>query len=175
MLGALLCDIIIPMIDYEKLYNDATKKILAQAADVDYNMRGKIDAQYSLYDIAYTLRDSYANPAFRQKFVGMHEFQGNVIYPKGFCALSTICIYELYGGADLWTPSAIHLGAWEHAPVVFLRNNFTGDAFDTTGDQFAPLRVPYELGTPLNRRIQDMRTPNKAAFVATVQQKLDRR
>lgn len=163
------------MSEYKKSYDAATRKILSQAEAIDRVSRPLFDAQYSLPDIAYVLRNLYADHLFRDKFVGDNQFLGFTPWPKGFCALSSICIYELYGGDTVWEPSAIKLGAWEHAPVVFLRNRFTGEAFDTTGDQFAPLIVPYNVGEPINRRMRDMRTPNKELFIKRVKQKLDRR
>lgn len=162
------------MKDYEKSYNHATKKLLDLASRLDAVSMPMFEAQYTLYDITYALRDLYSQFLFRKKFVGNQEFNGFVPWPKGFCALSSICIYELYGGNIVWEPSAIKLGAWDYAPVVFLRNNFTGDAFDPTGDQFAPLNVPYELGTPINRSVKDLKTPNKAEFVRNVKKYLDR-
>ena len=163
------------MKDYIKKYDDATQKLLAQAAQIDAAVLPYADVQYTLYDITYTLRKMYKNHAFRDKFVGDMPFNGFVPWTKGFCALSSICIYELYGGDAVWEPSAIKLGAWEHAPVVYLRNRFTDTPFDTTGDQFAPLRVPYELGTPINRPMHKMNTPNKTEFVKRIITELDRR
>lgn len=167
--------IIRSMKNYIQLYDDATQKVLELARKIDRNALNKFDAQYTLHDIAYVLRSKFKDHLFRDKYVGDMQFQGFTPYPKGFCALSTICIYELYGGGAVWEPSAIKLGAWEHAPVVFLRELDTGVAFDTTGDQFAPLRVPYELGTPINKRMRDMKTPNKEAFIKQIKQELDRR
>lgn len=163
------------MQDYKKSYDMATRKLLTQASEIDRVCLSHFDAQYTLYEIVYVLRNLYADEKFRRKFVGQDIFRGFVPWTKGFCALSSICIYELYGGGDVWVPSAIKLGAWEHAPVVFLENKFTGAAFDTTGDQFAPLVVPYNVGEPINKRMRDMKTPNKAEFIKRVKQELDRR
>ena len=163
------------MQDYKKSYDMATRKLLTQASEIDRVCLSYFDAQYTLYEIVYVLRNLYADEKFRRKFVGQDIFRGFVPWTKGFCALSSICIYELYGGGDVWVPSAIKLGAWEHAPVVFLENKFTGAAFDTTGDQFAPLVVPYNVGEPINKRMRDMKTPNKAEFIKRVKQELDRR
>ena len=163
------------MDEYIKKYDLATKRVLENAQKIDSVALQHIDTQYTLYDIANVLRDKFKDHLFRDRYVGDMQFMGFVPYAKGFCALSTICIYNLYGGADLWTPSAIKLGAWEYAPVVFLRDNILNQPFDTTGDQFAPLRVPYELGTPINKRVQDMKTPNKEKFMAEIKKELDRR
>ena len=163
------------MKDYVKQYDMATQKLLAQAAQIDAAVMPYADVQYSLYDITYTLRKMYKNPAFRRKFVGDLPFNGFVPWTKGFCALSSICIYELYGGDNVWEPSAIKIGSWEHAPVVYLQNRFTHTHFDTTGDQFAPLCVPYELGEPINKRVKDMKTPNKTDFVKRIIAELERR
>ena len=163
------------MKEYTKSYDDATRKVLERAAQLDRFLLDKFDAQYTLNDITYVLRSKYKDPLFRDKYVGDMQFRGFTPYPKGFCALSSICIYELYGGDQIWTPSAIHMGSWEYAPVVFLRDNFNGIAFDVTGDQFAPLRVPYELGTPINRPMDKMRTPNKHEFIRQIKQELDKR
>jgi hypothetical protein len=59
----------------------------------------------------------------------------------------------LYGGGAFWDFQAIKLGSWDNAPVVFLRDIFDWVPFDATGDQFAPLVVPYELGQPINRKL----------------------
>lgn len=163
------------MENYKKSYDAATRRLLSHAADIDRMCLQHFDAQYTLYDITYVLRSLYADEKFRRKFVGQNIFRGFVPWTKGFCALSSICIYELYGGSELWVPSAIKLGAWEHAPVVYLQNKFTDAPFDTTGDQFAPLVVPYHVGEPINKRMRDMKTPNKAEFIKRVKQELDRR
>lgn len=163
------------MENYKKSYDAATRKLLEQAAAIDRACMPQFEAQYTLYDITYVLRKLYADHLFRDKFVGHHQFNGFTPWTKGFCALSSICIYELYGGETVWNPSAIKLGAWEHAPVVYLENRFTGQPFDTTGDQFAPLVVPYNVGEPINKRMRDMKTPNKAEFIRRVKQELDRR
>lgn len=163
------------MKDYVARYDAATRRVLENAAKIDRFAMPIINAPYSLYKIASVLRQKYKDHLFRDKYVGDMQFEGFTPYPKGFCALSSICVYELYGGADIWVPSAIHLGDWEHAPVVFLRDKNFGIAFDATGDRFAPLRVPYELGTPINRPIGKMRTPNKEAFIQQIKQELDKR
>ena len=170
-----LRDIIARMTDYAKQYNDATRRILDTARQIDAFALKLFDAQYTLHDITYVLRTRFQDHLFRDRYVGDAQFMGFTPYPKGFCALSAICVYNLYGGERLWTPSAIKLGTWEYAPVVFLRDNINGIAFDPTGDQFAPLRVPYEIGTPINKRIQDMRTPNKEKFIAEIKKELDRK
>ena len=92
------------MKDYIKKYDDATQKLLAQAAQIDAAVLPYADVQYTLYDITYTLRKMYKNHAFRDKFVGDTPFNGFVPWTKGFCALSSICIYELYGGDAVWEP-----------------------------------------------------------------------
>ena len=163
------------MNDYIKKYDAATQRVLAKAREIDRFALQEFDAQYTLYDISYVLRQKFKDHLFRDRYVGDMQFMGFTPYPKGFCALSTICIYNLYGGDEIWTPSAIKLGAWEYAPVVFLRDNRFDIPFDTTGDKFAPLRVPYELGTPINKRVRDMKTPNKERFIAEIKKELDRR
>lgn len=162
------------MENYKKTYDMATQKLLRQAAEIDRVSLSQFDAQYTLHGIVYVLRNLYADEKFRRKFVGQDIFRGFVPWTKGG-ALSSICIYELYGGGDVWEPSAIKLGAWEHAPVVYLQNKFTNMPFDTTGDQFAPLVVPYHVGEPINKRMRDMKTPNKAEFIKRVKHELDRR
>jgi len=155
-------------------FNKATKRILELASKIDNDFSQIVDVQYPLVDIANILRKKYLDPRFRNKYVGNMMFNGTVPYAKGFCALSAICIYNLYGGDEIWEPSAIKLGAWEHAPVVFLRDRMHNRAFDTTGDQFAPLIVPYDVGTPINKRIQDMKTPNKSMFIREIINELNR-
>ena len=166
------------MINYTDEYNRATQRTLSMASQIDHDYLDQYDLQYSLHDITYVLRQKYQDPSFRRRYVGNLPFNGFVPWPKGFCALTAICIYTLYGGDTIWKPTAIKLGTWEHAPVVFLRDRLRNRAFDPTGDQFAPLIVPYDIGTPIIRRMQDMKTPNKNMFINEIVNelnKLDRR
>ena len=163
------------MTDYIKQYDKATQEVLKLAEKIDRDFMPLYDLDYSLVDIVKVLRNKYKNPAFRKKYVGNMPFNGFVPYTKGFCALTTICIYDLYGGDSIWEPSAIKLGTWEHAPVVFLRDRMSGRAFDPTGDQFAPLVVPYDVATPINKRVKDMKTPNKDAFIKEIVSELQRK
>ena len=109
------------MKDYVARYDAATRRVLENGAKIDRFAMPIINAPYSLYKIASVLRQKYKDHLFRDKYVGDMQFEGFTPYPKGFCALSSICVYELYGGADIWVPSAIHMGDWEHAPVVSWR------------------------------------------------------
>ena len=163
------------MTNYIEQYDLSTKQVLDLAKKIDHDFLPLYDLQYSLVDIVTVLRDKYKDPKFRKKYVGDMPFNGFVPYTKGFCALTTICIYNLYGGSEIWEPSAIKLGTWEHAPVVFLRDRLSNRAFDPTGDQFAPLTVPYEIGTPINKRVKDMKTPNKDAFIREIVAQLKQR
>ena len=163
------------MKDRIEKYNRATRKVLELAAQIDRDFMPLYDMQYSLTSIVEVLRDKYADSEFRKKYVGNMPFNGFVPYAKGFCALSAICIYDLYGGDNIWEPSAIKLGSWEYAPVVFLRDRLQYRAFDPTGDQFEPLAVPYDVGTPINKRMQDMKTPNKNAFIKDIVDELNKR
>jgi hypothetical protein len=163
------------MTDYIASYDKATRKILELAAQIDRDFMPLYDMQYSLTSIVTVLRDKYKQQSFRKKYVGNMPFNGFVPYTKGFCALSAICIYTLYGGDAVWEPSAIKLGTWEHAPVVFLRDRMHNRAFDPTGDQFNPLVVPYDIGTPINKRVQDMKTPNKNMFIREIMTELEKR
>lgn len=162
------------MINDVSEFDKATKRMLNQAEQIDRDFLPIVDVQYPLVDIVNVLRKKYQDPHFRNKYVGNMTFNGTVPYAKGFCALSAICIYNLYGGSAVWNPSAIKLGAWEYAPVVFLRDRMHNRAFDPTGDQFAPLVVPYDVGTTINKRIQDMKTPNKYMFIREIVSELNR-
>lgn len=163
------------MTDYVAEYDRATRRVLELASQIDRDFMPVYDMQYSLENIVEVLRTKYKDPSFRKKYVGDLPFNGFVPWTKGFCALSAICIYNLYGGDEVWLPSAIKLGTWEHAPVVFLRDRMRNRAFDPTGDQFAPLVVPYDIGTPIIKRMQDMKTPNKNMFIKEIRDELDRR
>lgn len=164
------------MKNYIQSYNQATKNILDLADKIDAaSPSWKIESPYTLHDITNVLREKFKDHLFRDRFVGHLQFQGFTPFPKGFCALSAICVYNLYGGDAVWEPSAIHMGTWKYAPVVFLRSRDTGIAFDPTGDQFAPIRVPYELGTPINRGIRNLRTPNRDIFIKEIKLDLDTR
>ena len=96
--------------EYLKQYDAATRKVMALAAQIDARVRDEYLLEYRLQDITYVLRSKFRDAAFRKRYVGNLPFNGFVPYPKGFCALSTICIYNLYGGDSIWRPSAIKLG-----------------------------------------------------------------
>lgn len=163
------------MDDYVRRYNAATERLLDLATQIDRFALERFDAQYTLHDITYVLRSKYADHLFRDRYIGDMQFMGFTPWPKGFCALSTICIYELYGGDTIWEPSAIKLGTWEYAPVVFNRERSHNLVFDTTCDTFAPLHVPYEIASPINKPVGEMRTPNKKMFMQEIKQALDNR
>ncbi len=162
------------MTDYEARYKKATEDVLRLTQKIDNDFMPLYDMQYSLVEIVTVLRNKYQNFSFRKKYVGDLPFNGFVPYTRGFCALTAICVYTLYGGDDVWEPSAIKLGTWEHAPVVFLRDRLGNRAFDPTGDQFFPLIVPYDIGTSINKRVQDMKTPNKNMFIKEILTELDK-
>ena len=82
------------MINYTDEYNRATQRTLSMASQIDHDYLDQYDLQYSLHDITYVLRQKYQDPVFRNKYVGNMPFNGFVPYAKGFCALSTICIYN---------------------------------------------------------------------------------
>jgi hypothetical protein len=151
-------------------YDNATRKILDQARQVDLRAAAKFEAEYSLAEIVSVMRGLFKNPRFRKKFSVDIFFADQVVYPaKGFCALSSMCVYELYGGGAFWDFQAITMGSGDHAPVVFLRDIFDWIPFDATGDQFAPLAVPYELGQPINRKLNPA---GQKEFIRQVQREL---
>ncbi|MDR0726555.1 MAG: hypothetical protein LBF37_00660 [Rickettsiales bacterium] len=157
------------MSDRTESYNKATEAVLANARKIDLSVSAKFE--YSLEQMVTVLRDLYKNKKFRNKFIDKDIFKDEYVYPsKGFCALSSVCIYELYGGSGVWELQAIKLGTWEHAPVVFLRDKLNWTAFDTTGDQFAPLIVPYQLGQPVNKKLNPTK---KTEFIKLVKRELD--
>lgn len=170
---------------YTQFYNAATRRVLELAEEIDTRTDDVLfERRYALRDIVLVLRKNYQDYLFRDKYMGNMQFVGFNAYPKGFCALSMICIYKLYGGGDVWIPSAIRLGAWENAPVVFLREKLTGRVFDVTCDQFFTLDnndnfkqmdIPYYLGTPINRTVEQMRTPKKKEFVDDIVKDLNER
>jgi hypothetical protein len=162
-------DIIIGMKNYSQTFNDATKKFMQRAYEIERIAETKIDMQYKLTDVVWTLRNLYRDNLFRDKFVGVNQFV-NPPWAKGMCALSAKAIYDLIPG--LFEIHAIRIHEWEHGPVVFLRDVFVGLPMDPTSDQFGELIVPYELGSPINR---PLRTPNNAEFTKRVKYELDAR
>ena len=88
------------MTDYITQYDKATKQVLDLAKKIDRDFLPLYDLEYPLTDIVKVLRDKYKDPKFRKKYVGDMQFNGKVPYAKGFCALTTICVYNLYGGGS---------------------------------------------------------------------------
>lgn len=163
------------MIDVKKSYDVATQKVLARADKIDAAVAYRADVPYSLHDIAAVLRKLYANTAFRNKFFDRRQFNDVQPWARGMCALSSACVYELYGGSSVWEPMAIKMGQWEHGTVVFLRERNTGLVFDATGDQFVGLTVPYEIGQPINKPMSGIGGVKKSDFIKRVKQELDKR
>ena len=163
------------MKNYKESYVAATKKVLARADEIDAAVAYRADMPYSLHDIAGVLRRLYANTAFRNKFFDRKQFNDFMPWPTGMCALSTVCVYELFGGDSVWEPMAIKMGQWEHGTVVFLKEKSTGAIFDATSDQFVNLVVPYEIATPINRPVSEIKTPKRNEFIKRVKQELDKR
>jgi len=163
------------MVDVKKSYDAATQKILARADKIDTAVAYRAEVPYSLHEIVVALRKLYANTAFRNKFFDRRQFNDVQPWAKGMCALSSACVYELYGGAAVWEPMAIKMGQWEHGTVVFLRERSTGLIFDATGDQFVGLTVPYEIGQPINKPMSGVGGMKKIDFIKRVKKELDKR
>ena len=119
-----------------------------------------IDVEYTLPQVTIALRNIYKDPIFHEKFVASKMSDNK--WSSGFCAMASVIIYEMYGGADVWDLMAIRYHDWERGSVVFLRDKATGINFGTTGEHFYPLTIPYEIGKPLE--ISKLKTPNKEIF-----------
>lgn len=142
---------------YEEFTN-ATAKLAERIHSANANKF--INVKYTLPQITIALRNIYKDPIFHEKFVGSKMSENK--WSSGFCAMASVIIYEMYGGADVWDMMAIRYHDWEHGSVVFLRDKATGINFGTTGEHFYPLTVPYEIGKPLD--INKLKTPNKEIF-----------
>lgn len=125
--------------------------------------------EYSLPQITETLFQLYGDESFRNKFVGSELSQMN--WTKGFCALTTMAVDELTLH-KMFTIEAIYPKDWERGPVVFLRDNINNIPYDPTQFQFSPMRVPYELGVPVDR--SRVRTVNQTEFTSILKEKLGR-
>lgn len=154
------------MKSYSERYEEFTRATVELAKKIENANRDKLHTQYSLPQITIALRNIYKNPVFHNRFVGSEMSENK--WSSGFCAMASIIIYEMYGGADVWDFMAIRYNDWVDekgqpiSSVVFLRDRATGINFGTTGEHFYPRVVPYDIGKPLD--INKLKTPNKEVF-----------
>lgn len=156
---------------YEQRYEDFTKAIVKVAKEIEAANKDKlVGVKYSLPEITITLRNIYKNPIYHNRFVGSKMSDNK--WSSGFCAMASLIVYELYGGANIWDLMAVRYNDWGVSSVVFLRDKRTGKNYATTGEHFYPLIVPYKIGVPLDT--SKLKTPNKEEFKQILLQELER-
>lgn len=149
------------MKSYAERYEEFTKATVEIAAKIQNANQDKFaNVQYTLPQVTLALRNIYKDPIFHQKFVSSQMSDNK--WSSGFCALASVIIYEMYGGADVWNMMAIRYKDWVHGSVVFLQDKATGLNFGTTGEHFYPITIPYEIGKPLDTK--QPKTPDKDVF-----------
>jgi len=148
------------MKSYAERYEEFTIATAKLAERIFTANKEKISAQYTLPQTTIALRNIYKDPIFHQKFVG-GTIDDNK-WSSGFCAMASVVIYEMYGGAAVWNMMAIRYHDWPHGSVVFLQDKATGLNFGTTGEHFYPETIPYEIGYPV--AVEKLKTPNKEMF-----------
>ena len=142
---------------YEE-FTVATAKLAERIQNANQEKFANI--QYTLPQITYALRNVYKDSVFHDKFVSSKLSDNK--WSSGFCAIASVVIYEMFGGADVWNLMAIRYKDWERGSVVFLQDKATGINFGTTGEHFYPLNIPYEIGRPV--ALEKISTPNKELF-----------
>ena len=156
---------------YEQRYEDFTKAIVKVAKEIEAANKDKlVGVKYSLPEITITLHNIYKNPIYHNRFVGSKMSDNK--WSSGFCAMASLIVYELYGGANIWDLMAVRYNDWGVSSVVFLRDKRTGKNYATTGEHFYPLIVPYKIGVPLDT--SKLKTPNKEEFKQILLQELER-
>ncbi len=125
-----------------KSYDNATKKLMRQAMELDVNAMGR----FSLPEMVYLLRESFKYKLTYRKVFPGDPFFSNCDPSAGFCLVSSYYIYEHTGGDAVWEimKSPVH---W------WLRHKQTGATFDVTYTQFKD-PFPYEVGK-IETRMQD--------------------
>ena len=159
------------MKDYAQRYEEFTQATAELAARIHRANSDKfVNVKYTLPQVTIALRNIYKDPIFHNKFVGSAMSDNK--WSSGFCAMASVVIYEMYGGADVWNMMAIRYHDWEYGSVVFLQDKATGINFGTTGEHFYPITVPYEIGKPLD--VGKLKTPNKEIFKNVLSLELNR-
>ncbi len=154
---------------YSQIYDDATKKMLDIAHKIEVSRPADIQVKYTLPEITFALRSLYKEAWMHDKFVG-NSLSDNC-WSKGFCALASVAVYELYGKDKVWDFMAIRPLAWDGGPVIFLQHKDT--AFGTTGEHFYPQTIPYELGKPLDSSKLKL-SANNIEFLKILETRLSR-
>lgn len=155
---------------YSVLFDAATEKMLTQARLIDAARPSDIHVKYTLAKITYALRTMYQDDRLRKQFVGALS-EGS--WSKGFCGLASKAIYELNGRDTAWDLMAVKITDWSLGPVIFVRDKITGTSFGTTGEHFAPIEIPYELGMMVLDPVR-FKTPNSTEFIQILESKLSR-
>ena len=151
------------MSEYSERYEKFTKATVELAERIHNANKDKfVDVKYTLPQVAFALRCIYKDPIFHEKFVSSKMSENK--WSSGFCAMASVIVYEMFGGADVWNLMAIRYNDWEYGSVVFLQDKATGLNFGTTGEHFYPITIPYEIGKPLDINVITAKTPNKDIF-----------
>lgn len=145
---------------YAERYEDFTRATVELAEKIQAANKDKFAAEYTLPKVTLALRNIYKDPIFHTKFVSS-KMEDNK-WSSGFCAMASVIVYEMFGGANVWNLMAIRYNDWKLGSVVFLQDKATKINFGTTGEHFYPETIPYEIGKPLN--IEELKTPNKELF-----------
>ena len=148
------------MKNYSERYEEFTRATVKIAKRIhNANKSNFANVKYSLPQVTTALRNIYKDPIFHKKFVGGNMEDNK--WSSGFCAMASVIVYEMFGGANVWNMMAIRYNDWGISSVVFLRDKATGLDYATTGEHFSMV-VPYDIGKPLD--INKLNTPNKDVF-----------
>lgn len=124
-----------------KSYDNATRKLMLQAMELDVRDDGK----FSLPDMVFLLRESFKYKlTYRRVF--NEPSRGSCDPATGFCIVSSFYIYTHTGGDAVWEIRHNPLHWW-------LVHRQTNTVFDITYTQFSE-PFPYETGKP-ELRIQN--------------------
>ena len=139
---------------YAQRYEDFTLATITLAKKIQSaNTSNLRNVKYTLPEITFALRNIYKNPVYHTRLVSSKMSDNR--WSDGFCAMSSLTIYEMTGGADVWNLMAILYNDWvvdgkNISSVVFLQDKKTGINFGTVGEFLYPLKIPYDIGVPLD-------------------------
>lgn len=123
-------------------YDAASNELMLDAMEFDdvYN------AQFSLPEIVYLLRNTFKERITRKEVLGETEFRPNTDPSSGFCMIASYLIYSMTGGDKVWELHGTFLHWW-----LYHKQSHT--IFDVTYTQFndKELQAHYKKGRPVSR------------------------
>lgn len=134
------------MINKEKFYENATRKLLAQIDKMGLDKIPRLQAK----NFVLLLRDSFKLPDVRQAVfsnISDLDWKETSYYSLGFCRSSSFT-FIAFMASQGWQLMYLPYESWSEGPHYYLKHKKSGLNLDITYDQYSfyNIKIPYDLG-----------------------------